>query len=196
MTITFRFLDSILGLEPIYWEDRLITQGLKMAPSYTPIPNKPRPMPSKEILVGRYYDEGYGALEITDFNSPNKSTEPIILSPEQSTDSKEYFEAISKATTTQAGLSKPVLLAPINKLFGSAYVFTHFDGPLFNVSMVNVKQNKQGELAAYGGLIGTGVFLEGKGLGMFDNFWSGRHGKRAVEDDVQREAEVWFGKIQ
>jgi hypothetical protein len=196
MTITFRFLDSILGLEPIDWEDRLITQGLRMAPSYTPIPDQPRPMPSKEILVGEYHDRGYGVLEIIDFDSPNNTTESILSSFDQDTNSKEYFEAISKATSTQAGLSKPVLLAPMDKLFGSVYVFSHFDGPLFNVSMINVKQNKQGELAAYGGLVGTSVFVEGDGVGMFDNFWSGRHGKRAVEERVQEGAEVWFGRAQ
>jgi len=152
-------------------------------------------MPSINSLVGQYHDEGYGPFEIIDFDHQAEDDKSYRSDSSQGIDSEAYFDAISKAMSTQTGLSEPVLFSPITKLFGSAYVFTHFDGPLFNVSMVNIKQNKQGELASYLGRISTGVFVEGKGLGMFDNFWSGRHGKRAVEDNVQEQAEVWFSKV-
>lgn len=193
--ITFRFLDTILGLEPIDWEERLVTQSLRMTPSYSPIPGEPRPMPSIKSLVGRYHDEGYGPFVIIDFDHQAEADNAGHSDFSQGIDSEAFFDAISKAMSTQTGLSEPVLFSPITKLFGSAYVFTHFDGPLFNVSIVNIKQNKQRELTSYLGGISTGVFVEGKGLGMFDNFWSGRHGRRAVMDDVQEQAEVWFSRV-
>jgi hypothetical protein len=86
------------------------------------------------------------------------------------------------------------MFAKMNKLFGSVYVYTHFDGPIFNTTMVNVKQNSQGELAAYVGRTSTAVFVEGQGMGMFEDFWGGSRSKRAVESHVEEEAEVWFRK--
>jgi hypothetical protein len=62
--------------------------------------------------------------------------------------------------------------------------------------MINIKQNKVGELAASIGGSCKAVFVqgEGEGMGIFENFWGGRHGKKAVEENVEMEAEVWFDK--
>ena len=189
-TLVYGILDALLGLDPIDWEERLVTPGYRNASIHTPLPDKPRPAPSTESLAGNYSDAGYGSLEIKTFEDANHDDFFDV----DGTMATAYLRAISKAMTTQAGLTKPLMFAEMNKLFGSVYVYTHFDGPIYNTTMVNVKQNSQGELAAYVGRTSTAVFVEGQGMGMFEDFWGGSRSKRAVESHVEEEAEVWFRK--
>jgi hypothetical protein len=195
--IMYRLLDDLLGLEPIDWEERLITTARK-APSHVPIPFNPRPTPAIASLAGTYFDKGYGFLRIQRFDNPDKWDQSFLSEYAPGTTAKLYFDAITKLMETQNGISstKPLLFAHTGKLFVSAYVYTHFDGPIFNVSMINITQNKAGKLAASSGGACMAVFVEGegKGMGMFGNFWGGRHGKTVVKVDVQAEAEVWFTK--
>jgi hypothetical protein len=65
--IMYRLLDDLLGLEPIDWEERLITTARK-APSHVSTPDNPRPAPSMASLAGTYFDKGYGTLRIQEFN--------------------------------------------------------------------------------------------------------------------------------
>lgn len=196
-TIMYRLLDDLLGLEPIDWEERLITATRK-APSYSPIPDNSRPVSSSVSLAGTYFDQGYGTLKVQDFYDPDNWDQSFLSAFAPGTTAQTYFDAITKVMSTQIGLStsKPILFAHTGKLFVSAYFYTHFDGPIFNVSMINVKQNKAGELAACSGGSCMAVFVAGEneGMGMFENFWGGRRGKKIVEDDVEAEAEVWFSK--
>jgi hypothetical protein len=195
--IMYRLLDDLLGLEPIDWEERLITAARK-APSHIPIPVNPRPIPAIASLAGTYFDKGYGSLQIQKFDNPDKWDQSFLSEYAPGTTARSYSEAITKVVSTQGGMSstKPLLFAHTGKLFVSAYVYTHFDGTIFNVSMINIKQNKAGELAASSGGSCLAVFVEseGKGLGMLENFWGGRHGKKVVEENVEAEAEVWFRK--
>lgn len=193
----YRLLDDPLGLEPIDWEKRLITE--QKAPSCTPIPDNPRPAPAISSLGGTYYDEGYGTLQIQDFNNPDTWDQSFLSDFAPGTTAKSYSKAITKVISTQVGTStsEPLLFAHTGKLFVSAYVYTHFDGPMFKVWMINIKQSKAGELVAWSGGSSMAVFVvgEGRGMGMFENFWGGRRGKKPVEENVEAEAEVWFSKV-
>jgi hypothetical protein len=195
--IMYRLLDDLLGLEPIDWEERLITAARK-APSHVPVTVNPRPIPAIASLAGTYFDKGYGTVKIQEFDNPDKWDQSFLSDFAPGTTAKSYYEALTKVMATQVGISstKPLLFAHTGKLFVSAYVYTHSDGPIFYVSMINIKQNKAGELAASIGGSCKAVFVEseGKGVGMFENFWGGRHGKKAVEENVEAEAEVWFSK--
>jgi hypothetical protein len=195
--IMYRLLDDLLGLEPVDWEERLITAARK-APSHVPIPENPRPALAVASLAGTYFDKGYGALKIQEFNNPDNWDQSFLSDFAPGTTAESYSEAITKVMSTQVGISsmKPLLFAHTGKLFVSAYVYTHLDGPIFNVHMINIKQNKAGELAASSGGSCMAVFVQGtgKGMGMFENFWGGRHGKKVVEENVEAEAEVWFSK--
>lgn len=82
----------------------------------------------------------------------------------------------------------------MDKMFGSVYVYSHFDGPIFNTTALYVQQDPQGEWVATGAGGSTAVFVEGEGMGMSENFWVGRHWKRAVKVRVEEEAEAWFNK--
>jgi hypothetical protein len=195
--IMYRLLDDLLGLEPINWEERLITAA-RTAPSHVPVTVNPRPIPAITSLAGTYFDKGYDSLQIQIFDNPDKWDQSFLSDYAPGTTARSYFDAITKVMETQIGISstEPLLFAHTGKLFVSAYVYAHRDGPIFNVSMINIKQNKAGELAASSGGACMAVFVqgEGKGMGMFENFWGGRHGKKAVEKNVEIEAEVWFDK--
>jgi hypothetical protein len=196
-SIMYRLLDDLLGLETIDWEERLITAPIK-APSHVPIPFNPRPTPAIASLAGTYFDKGYGSLQIQKFDNPDKWDQSFLSEYAPGTTAKSYFEAITKVMETQIGIlsTEPLLFAHTGNLFVSAYIYTHFDGTIFHVSMINIKQNKAGELAASIGGSCMVVFVqgEGKGMGMFEDFWGGRHGKKVVEENVEAEAEVWFRK--
>ena len=190
-----RVLDDIMRLEPSDdWEEIMVTKLFKGGPERAPAVSTPRPAPTTDTVVGRYHDPAYGTMDIARVPASTNR-----LRDSDSTVSIELASIIRSALNSsrfeQIDTTRETYYAPLPRLWSQGLIFTHFDGPLFNVSMVNIKRNKQGELTSYLGGISTGVFVEAKGLGMFDNFWSGRHGKRAVEDDVQEQAEVWFSKV-
>jgi hypothetical protein len=189
--IVYRILDDLFGLDHMEWEEKLITADLRKGPSYAPVPTKPRAPPSADSLIGKYFDKGYGSLEILPFEDLAGQT---IKSDTGAKDPEEFLRAVNRAMTTQPGVSAPLFFAYTNKLFGSIYVYSHFDGPTFNATMINVMENSKGELTAYIGYTNVAVFVEGEGLGMFHSFWGGGHGKTPVEKNVETEAEVWFKK--
>ena len=192
-TIVYRLLDDVLGLGAIDWEERLVTSHLRKAASYTPIPDKPRPAPPTKSLVGKYYDKGYGSFELMTFEEPSSQLFASRFTDKNSLTA--YLRAVKKAITAQAGLSEPLMIAA-SEVLGSVYVFSHFDGPIYNKTTMEVAQNPQGDWTSFtsGGGHNTAVFVEGRGMGMFENFWGGHAGKRAVEQDVEEQAEVWFCK--
>jgi hypothetical protein len=189
--IIYRLLDDIIGMDPIEWEESLITNDLQKKATYNPFPDTPRPAPGSAVLVGTYHNKGYGALELLDFKEPGHS---YMSGANGGADPKEYLEAIDTAMIAQPGISNPVMFAHIGKLYGSVYVFSHFDGPIFNVTSVDVKDHPKGKLTAYVRWTNVAVFVEGKGMGMFQNFWGGEEFKSPVEYQVEEEAEVWFRK--
>jgi hypothetical protein len=135
--IIYRLLDDIIGMEPIEWEESFITNDLRKKATYDPFLDTPRSAPGSAVLVGTYHDKGYGALELLDFKEPGHS---YMSGSNGGADPKEYPEAISTAMAAQPGVSDPVMFAHIGKLYGSVYIFSHFDGPIFNVTSVDIKE--------------------------------------------------------
>lgn len=193
-TIVYRLLDAILGVEPIDWEERLVTTKLRQGLSFTPRPEHPRVAPKITSMLGQYINKGYGSLELISFKNP--SHHAFLSKFADATESAAYLQAISKAMTTKAGLAEPYMFAQTGKLFGSVYVFSHFDGPIFNTTLLEAVQGSKGEWVAFGSESSAAVFEEGSGMGMFENFWGGKRHKRAVESQIEAEAEVWFSKKQ
>jgi len=181
--IFYRILDEIIGLPIIDWEERLITRKLSWNSTCTPIPDEARSPPITSSLVGRYHDTGYGFLDIMAFGNVGSSVQTAQFSD---TFPQAYLDEIYRAASTEIGTSDPLLFASVDKLFEAVHVYSHFDGPLFNVTTLNVKQNSEGGYAAYRDRRSTAVFVEGKGVGMFENFWGGDKGKKAVEIDMEK----------
>lgn len=56
--VVYRILDSILGLEPIDWEERSITSQIRKKPLPTMVIAERRPAPLTESLTWKYFDKG------------------------------------------------------------------------------------------------------------------------------------------
>lgn len=190
-TILYRLLDEIIGLKPINWEERFVTRQLRKNSTHTSTPDDARLAPKTASLVGQYYDRGYGLLDLMSLEIDGGSDKVAPISLPQA-----YLDEIYRAASTEIGISKPLLFTHIDKLFEAAHVYSHFDGPIFNVTVLDVNQNLQGEYAAHRERSSTAVFVEGKGVGMFENFWGGDKGKKAVEIDVEKHAEVWYNMVK
>lgn len=188
--LVFGVLDAILGLDPIDWEERLVTPDLRNGALHEPLPSDPRAAPSINSLIGKYSAKGYDSITIMAYGDP--SDHSLTSHLPNGTERAEYLQVMNAAMTTQAGVSKPTLIAPLGSFFGPVLIFSHFNGSLFNTTRLSVMKSTQGELTADGFQDGTAVFVQGKGMGMFENFWGGSYGKRAVEHHVEEEAEVWF----
>lgn len=89
---------------------------------------------------------GYGILNIMAFGNEDLSVQSAQLSD---TFPQAYIDEIYRAASTEIGTSDPFLFASVDKLFEAVHVYSHFDGPLFNVTTLNVKQNSEGGYAAY-----------------------------------------------
>lgn len=85
----------------------------------------------------------------------------------------------------------------MSNIFSRGVLLTHFDGPLFNATSIEVATGlgEKGKVIPILDGSYTAVFVEGAGVGMFDNFWGGKKGINAVEEHVADAAEVWFAKI-
>ncbi|WVQ92970.1 hypothetical protein IAU59_000032 [Kwoniella sp. CBS 9459] len=203
-------LDDLLKLPPSEpsWEKKIIGKLLKNLSIPPDAPSASRPYPS--YVAGKYFDEGYGDLTITraklrsesdDIDGDgdlNTTIELLNASP-----------AVSLTSASQNGLNVPlnvtgpIFIAAIDKLFVSTLVFTHWDGPLFNWTAIWTGDKLDADDRVIGKFVkveiaGTAVFKE-DGLGMFGDLWgkgSTVEGSKISEDNTEKQAEVWFSRIE
>jgi hypothetical protein len=183
--IVYRILDDLLNLEPIDWEERLVTRAYKKEPSYTAIPKHPRTPPPPDQVIGTYHAAGYDSINVQ--NIDHLTAEQDILTP-------SALNAIKDAMKLSEGISEPTYIANLGKAFTDVMVFSHFDGPIFNTTALSINRGYKGKVIASVSEHNSAVFSGEQGFGMFDNFWGGAKGKRPVEQDVEKQCEVWFAK--
>lgn len=182
--IIYRVLDDMFGLEPIDWEDRLIIGPMKKLPPAVKTPSDQRPGPSCDTIVGSYYDQAYGYMNISNFDDVEFEVDPEDL--------LRAFKDI------QPDSPKPSFVGLMSNIFSRGLLLTHFDGPIYNGTQIELATSLEGGKkkvvpvlhGAY-----TAIFVEGMGAGVFGNFWDGDTGREPAEDDVEAEAEVWFAKV-
>jgi hypothetical protein len=190
-----RLLDDIMHLEPTNWEDIMVTRLFKEGPEKGPAVSSPRPAPASDAVVGRYHDPAYGTMDIA-----RVPAIPQSLEGSHSTISDELAGVIRSALKSsrleQIDPTRETYYAASPRLWTQGVIFTHFDGPLFNVSAIMI-QDRVDIGTPISRILGKGtaVFVEGKGLGMFEGFWQGNEVIRAVEKDVASHAEVWFNRV-
>jgi hypothetical protein len=175
--IVYRILDDLLNLEPIDWEDRSVTRAYQKDAKYTPIPKDPRPAPEIDRIRGTYHAKGYDTINIQHINHAAK----------QGDLSSAAVDAVKQAM-------KPMYIASFPKVFVDVLAFSHFDGPIFNTTTLAINEGENGRVIANVEGPSSAVFVQGEGIGMFENFWGGANRKRAVEEDVEEQSEVWFSK--
>lgn len=182
--IVYRILDDLLNLEPIDWEDRSVTRAFQKDAQYTQIPKDPRPAPEIDQIRGTYHAKGYDTINIQHINDAAK----------QGGLSSAALDAVQQAMKLSEGISKPMYIASFPKVFADVLAFSHFDGPIFNTTALSINEGENGRVIANVADPSSAVFVQGQGMGMFENFWGGANRKRAVEEDVEKHSEVWFNK--
>ncbi|WWD21260.1 hypothetical protein CI109_105744 [Kwoniella shandongensis] len=193
-------LDSLLGLDPINWEQRIMSKAFKPS-QYPDVPTNPRAPPSRSVIEGRYHAPAYGDLELVKVEIPKgeSSTSPSGIEDISPLSMTEFLST----TRTPLNISGPIYMAEYERRFVVQVYFTHFDGPVFNWTAVwfadrlNEKDRVDGKLVTLQA-IGTAVISESeRGFGLFGNFWGkGETAKDSVvsEEGVQAASEVWFAK--
>jgi hypothetical protein len=190
-----RLLDDILRLEPIEWEAVMVTKSFKEGPQKGPSVSSPRPVPGSETIIGRYHDPAYGTIDIE--HVPATASGPSSTSPAVSDELAEVIcAALQSSRFEQIDSTREMFYAALPRLWTQGLIFTHFDGPVFNVSAIMIRKRADNG-TPISGILGTGsaVFVEGEGVGMFEDFWQGNDLIKAVEEDVASHAEVWFSRV-
>jgi hypothetical protein len=196
-------LDDLLGLGPQEADNSTTpggTEGDPLAglPGKTPRPDSPRPAPESESLVGTTFAApGYAPFTLAS----------VDLSDSQAVEAARLpIEFMQTDIATLQGLDfsgGSIFYAAWNQTVASYLLFNHFDGPLYNVTVVYTRPSlpsASGEsvptvLGKYFGS-STAVFTDG-GIGFFDGFWSSPAtpgNPPAVEEGVEEAAEVYFAR--
>jgi hypothetical protein len=190
-----RLLDDIMHLEPMNWEDIMVTRLFKEGPEKGPVVSSPRPAPASDAVIGRYHDPAYGTMDIQRVPAITQS-----LGRSPSTVSDELAgvvrSALDSSRLEQIDTSREMYYAVSPRFWTQGVIFTHFDGPLFNVSVIMIQDSVDNGTPISRILgKGTAIFVEGQGVGMFEGFWQGNEVVRGVEEDVASQAEVWFNRV-
>ncbi|WVQ74432.1 hypothetical protein IAR50_004033 [Cryptococcus sp. DSM 104548] len=182
-------IDRVLDLDYINWE-RESKALIFRAPTYPHAPTNPREAPAR--VAGRYNDPGYGDLELKQVQLP---ADPFVAG---------IIKAVSASiVTAPLNVTGPIYVAEINKTFTSHIIVTHFDGPLFNVTLVATAET----LSEENKVIGVATKIEGygtavvrdDGMGLFGNIWGkGELARGSIVTEgtgVEEASEIWFDKV-
>ncbi|WVF65294.1 hypothetical protein IAT40_000018 [Kwoniella sp. CBS 6097] len=208
-------LDDLLGLPPSSpsWEKKIFGKVFKNLSIPPDVPNTPRPYPS--FIAGKYSDPGYGDLEIAQVKLQSSNVTMAMDHDEKEGKSAVAVEFVQDTSAMQLpstsmsalkvplNVTGPIYVAPLNKLFVSTLVFTQWDGPIFNWTAIWTGDKLDADGRVIGKLAkveqaGTAVFKE-DGVGMFGDIWgkgSTVPGSKVSEDDTEKEAEIWFARVQ
>lgn len=188
-TIAYRVVDELLGENPIIdWEGRFMRDefGEQRAIGHRP-PIDPRPA---EDISGSYNHPGYGTFQLDAINQAQGGIPAAVLDALVASD--------FKLNTTHTYLSH------WNKPFANYVSLSHFDGPLYNWTILGVYNRSELDEAGRREVAvvhnaGPAVLTD-KGMGMFGNWFDAGptvEEKPLVEDErlVAEVAEVWFHKL-
>lgn len=189
--IAYRVVDELLGENPIIdWEGRFMRDefGTQKAIGTQPPTN---PIPPREIQ-GEYTHPGYGSFH---FDAINQGNDQYYDIPTAVVDALAMSDF--KLNTSSVWLSH------WNKPFANYVAISHFDGPLFNWTILGVYNRSDldfgNQEVAVVHNAGPAV-INNNGMGMFGNWYDAGptvDDRPLVpdEDQVEQAAEVWFSKV-
>lgn len=205
----YAVIDDLLDLPPVEADNSTsggaegtsdtTTDPLAGLPVRLPPPADARPPPDASTLVGQtFVAPGYAPFTLSTIDLSNFDETEAARIPVD-------FLQTDVATQQQVALEGEVLFADWGQAFANLIFFTHFDGPIFNVTNINT-YSRVGEDYAAGGngrgsayigkwLGGPSAVMTEAGIGFFDGFWSsqGTEGNiPVVEEGVEEAAEVFF----
>ncbi|KAJ7118448.1 beta-lactamase/transpeptidase-like protein [Mycena crocata] len=196
-SIKFRIIDEALKLDAIYWPTRfksLITAGFENRAIPTPRPTNPTlPLLPFDKLVGKYWDPGYGLLNLCLFSSRKESL--------ASESCRELLAEIPTHLPDTIDPQIPTLLARWETI-GLSYVsLAHFEGNVFNVSAFSSIPtgnylDKPFWVRTIADPSFVAEFSQDENLGFsFRSVWGAGAGVESPQGDTVKErAEVWFEK--
>lgn len=212
-------LDDLLGLAPVEAENGTESGSSSGDPNADPSaglqqvlppPSNARSPPELSTLVNQTYQApGYApftlaSINLTDFNETESAGLPVD------------FVQIDISSLQQLPLDGQVLYAHWGQTVADFLIFTHFDGPIYNVSVLNSWERLgpdystfpnstnigEGDVTTDTAFIGkwwggpSAVFGE-DGVGFFTGFWSSQSTEGnvpVVEEDIEAAAEVFFAR--
>ncbi|KAK7050032.1 hypothetical protein VNI00_005464 [Paramarasmius palmivorus] len=198
--IKWRIIDSVLGLEPVDWDSRAKKEVKeayeKRISKIKPRPSNPAPPPLPlEQLAGVYRNLGYGDIELC-FVGSNGQTDSC----------RKVLKELPVVLPGGINEDIPTLVARWDRFWSSHVKLEHFDGAMFNVTMLESRPTDD-ESDPYwtatpstGDEVHTAEFVvddEGKvGFGITGGVWGAGPGVEGpVGESVKERAEVWFEKI-
>ncbi|GLB40046.1 putative beta-lactamase [Lyophyllum shimeji] len=196
--IRYRLIDEALGLDKIDWEGRFKPFVTTLPPLATPPPiNASLPSVSFPNLAGTYDDGGYGKFELC-YVSPNKY-------PTQSRKCQDLSANLSTILPGAAVPGIPTFIAEWDSPWTSHTRLLHFDGNIFNVSLLssfptgNVSApfwTYNGDTAFDAGTLAETV-ADGGHIGLaLTGIWGAGAGVPRPQGNAPRErAEVFFDKL-
>ncbi|WVR08320.1 hypothetical protein IAU60_005373 [Kwoniella sp. DSM 27419] len=201
--VGFTLLDQILGLKPVDWEGQFykkVTAGYLASAAKSAAPasteGKRAPLDADQV-VGKYTDAGYGDLAIQPVTQYANQT--ILAALQTALAGSAPASGSSSGDSTSMDLSQ-VYIAQVDKISVTHYVFTPFDGPVYNFTalwhsdLYDTNGNVEG-VAVYPLQQGNAVFKD-NGVGLWGIWGQGEmvDPKAYTEADVQGQAEVWYGR--
>jgi hypothetical protein len=193
--IAYRVVDELLGENPIIgWEGRFMRDefGTQKAIGTRPPTN---PTPPRDIQ-GEYSHPGYGSFHFDAINQ---------IQNQHNDQDHGIPEAVVEALTMSDFKlnTSSVWLSHWNKPFANYVAISHFDGPLFNWTILGVYNRSDLESGRQQVAVvhnaGSAVITR-NGMGMFGNWYDAGptvddRPLVADEDEVEQAAEVWFSKV-
>lgn len=187
--IAYRVVDELLGENPVIdWEGRFMKDefGEQRAIGPRP-PTNPGPAPN---VHGEYHHPGYGAFHL-DQISPSNDKDGI------------HGAVVDALALSDFKLNATnVWLSHWNKPFANYVALSHFDGPMFNWTILGVynrsEERASGVRKEVAVVHNAGpAVLTKSGMGMFGNWYDAgptvEQRPFVVEEHlVQEAAEVWF----
>ncbi|KAL0573922.1 hypothetical protein V5O48_008019, partial [Marasmius crinis-equi] len=201
--IKYRIIDAALGLPAIDWntrhKDEIRNYHDVVNSRRVPRPADPTSPPASfEELAGRYHNVGYDGIELC-----------FVDGSKQSASCQEVINELPTVLPGAVNSSVPTLIAKWNKFWSTHLKLEHFDGPLFNVTMLESRPTDDeddpywtGEARLTDSALSfpTAEFVVEKnrvhGFGFFGGVWgAGLEVTDASEGGSREAAEVFFDKL-
>lgn len=184
-------LDDLLDIpERVDWEDIFFTPGLQDAPLPRQSPTSPRPSGD---ITGTYTEGAYGELKVVRIEDHPMGAHILELL-------KTY-----PGSTIPVREGAHIYLGDLAHDLRGSLLLSPVDGPIFTRAWIKAKpvQRIGGGRSYAAQLTGAGrCVVTQDGIGMFEDFWGqggavgGMIVRQCVEEDVERQAEVWFSRTQ
>lgn len=198
-------LDDLLDLPPVNTSDATGEGGgstsdtasdpLGGLPVKLPPPADARPAPDASALVGQTFQaEGYAPFTISTVNISDPAAAEEAGIP-------LAFLQTEVASLAQIAYEGEVMYTNWNQTVAKMMFFSHYDGPIYNVSAIYTTEKIEEEAGGskwLGKWFGApAAVVTESGIGFFDGFWGGQGNEaniQVVEEGVDEAAEVFFAR--